>query len=149
MPCISLFRLSGADRAGVAADFHQLVELCEATRSAAQRRLRDAYGSVDRGALEARSRCLAERMGATVSRVSETLRLTILYEDGGDGWIVASIPEVPGAHSQGHTRQEARENVIDALQTMLTPDEMLREPATEREDRRRSSSPPSREAPCA
>jgi len=63
------------------------------------------------------------------------LSLTIVYEDGGDGWIVASIPEVPGAHSQGHTRQEARENVIDALQTMLTPDEMLAEPAAEREDR--------------
>jgi predicted RNase H-like HicB family nuclease len=61
--------------------------------------------------------------------MSETLRLTIVYEDGGDGWIVASIPEVPGAHSQGHTRAEARENVIDALQTMLTPDEELREPS--------------------
>jgi hypothetical protein len=44
--------------------------------------------------------------------LSETLRLTIVYEDGGDGWIVASIPEVPGAHSQGHTRAEARENAI-------------------------------------
>jgi predicted RNase H-like HicB family nuclease len=64
-----------------------------------------------------------------VSGVSETLRLTVVYEDGGDGWIVASIPEVPGAHSQGHTRAEARENVIDALQTMLTPDEELQEPS--------------------
>jgi predicted RNase H-like HicB family nuclease len=57
--------------------------------------------------------------------MNETLRLTIVYEDGGDGWIVASIPEVPGTHSQGHSREEARENVIDALQTMLTPDEAL------------------------
>ena len=47
--------------------------------------------------------------GATVSGVSEPLRLTIVYEDGGDGWIVASIPEVPGALSQGHTlAQRAR-----------------------------------------
>jgi predicted RNase H-like HicB family nuclease len=38
--------------------------------------------------------------------------LTIVYEDG---WVVASIPEVPGALSQGHTRAQARENVIDAL----------------------------------
>jgi predicted RNase H-like HicB family nuclease len=67
--------------------------------------------------------------------MSETLRLTIVYEDGGDGWIVASIPEVPGAHSQGHNRQEARENVIDALQTMLTTDEQLREPDAEPQDR--------------
>jgi predicted RNase H-like HicB family nuclease len=51
--------------------------------------------------------------------MSETLRLTIVYEDGGDGWIVASIPEVPGAHSQGHTRTKARENVIDALHGIL------------------------------
>ena len=57
--------------------------------------------------------------------MSETLRLTIVYEDGGDGWVVASIPEVRAAHSQGRTRAEARANVIDALQTMLTPDEAL------------------------
>jgi predicted RNase H-like HicB family nuclease len=51
--------------------------------------------------------------------MSGTLRLTIVYEDGGDGWIVASIPEVPGAHSQGHSRAEARDNVIDALHGIL------------------------------
>ncbi|MGA2163486.1 MAG: type II toxin-antitoxin system HicB family antitoxin [Solirubrobacteraceae bacterium] len=51
--------------------------------------------------------------------MSGTLRLTIVYEDGGDDWIVASIPEVPGAHSQGHSRAEARENVIDALHGIL------------------------------
>ncbi len=54
-----------------------------------------------------------------MSGVSESLRSTIVYEDGGDGWIVASIPEVPGAHSQGHTRTEVRENVIDALHSIL------------------------------
>jgi predicted RNase H-like HicB family nuclease len=58
------------------------------------------------------------RRGYCVS-MSETLSLTIVYEDGDDGWIVASIPEVPGAHSQGHTRQEARENAIDALHGIL------------------------------
>ena len=61
--------------------------------------------------------------------MSETLRFTVVYEDDGNGWIVASIPEVPGTHSQGRTRQEARENVIDALQTMLTPDDALDPPA--------------------
>jgi predicted RNase H-like HicB family nuclease len=54
-----------------------------------------------------------------VSGVSESLRLTIVYEDGGDGRIIASIPEIPGAHSQSHTRAEARENVIDALHGIL------------------------------
>jgi predicted RNase H-like HicB family nuclease len=51
--------------------------------------------------------------------MSETLQVTIVYEDGGDGWIMASIPEVPGVFSQGRTRAEARENVIDALHGML------------------------------
>jgi predicted RNase H-like HicB family nuclease len=51
--------------------------------------------------------------------MSESLHLTIVYEQGEDGWIVASIPEVPGAHSQGKTREEARENVIDALRGLL------------------------------
>jgi predicted RNase H-like HicB family nuclease len=51
--------------------------------------------------------------------MSESLRVTIVYEQGDDGWIVASIPEVPGAHSQGKTRAEARANVIDALRGIL------------------------------
>lgn len=55
----------------------------------------------------------------------DTVNLTIHYEDGGDGWVTATIPEVPGAISQGRTRDEARHNVIDALQTVLTPDEQL------------------------
>jgi predicted RNase H-like HicB family nuclease len=51
--------------------------------------------------------------------MSESLRLTIVYEQGDDGWIVASVPEVPGAVSQGRTRHEARTNVIDALHGIL------------------------------
>ncbi len=51
--------------------------------------------------------------------MSESLHLTIVFEDGEDGWIVASIPEVPGAHSQGRTREEARLNVVDALRGIL------------------------------
>jgi predicted RNase H-like HicB family nuclease len=42
-----------------------------------------------------------------------------------EGWIVARVLEVPGAMSQGQTREEARENVLDALRTVLTPDEEL------------------------
>lgn len=51
--------------------------------------------------------------------MSESLQAAIVYEQGDDGWIVASIPEVPGAHSQGRTRDEARANVIDALRGIL------------------------------
>jgi predicted RNase H-like HicB family nuclease len=55
----------------------------------------------------------------TVLRVSTSLKLTIVFEPGDDGWVVASVPEVPGAHSQGRTREEARVNVIDALHGIL------------------------------
>ncbi|HWH10304.1 MAG TPA: type II toxin-antitoxin system HicB family antitoxin [Solirubrobacteraceae bacterium] len=51
--------------------------------------------------------------------MSQSLRLTIVFEPVEEGWIVASVPEVPGALSQGHTREEARENVIDALHGIL------------------------------
>ena len=53
---------------------------------------------------------------------AEQLDLTIVYENAEDGWIVATIPEIPGAFSQGRTRDEARSNVIDALRLMLTPE---------------------------
>jgi predicted RNase H-like HicB family nuclease len=52
----------------------------------------------------------------------QPLDLTIVYEDGEDGWIVSSIPAVPGVLSQGRDRAEARENVLDALALMLSPE---------------------------
>jgi predicted RNase H-like HicB family nuclease len=56
--------------------------------------------------------------------MSEKLQLTIAYDEPDeDGWIVARVIEVPGAMSQGRTHDEARENVIDALRLMLSPDD--------------------------
>ena len=56
--------------------------------------------------------------------MSEKLRLTIAYDEPDeDGWIVARVVEVPGAISQGRTPEEARENVIDALRVVLSPDD--------------------------
>ena len=57
-----------------------------------------------------------------LSFVVEHLDLTIVYEPGEDGWLIASIPEVAGVLSQGRTREEARANVIDALRLMLSPE---------------------------
>lgn len=64
--------------------------------------------------------------------MSEQLDLTIVYEDGGDGFTMASIPAVPGVLSQGRTREEARTNVLDALALMFSP-----EPPTEGDERER------------
>lgn len=45
--------------------------------------------------------------------------LTIIFEHTDDGWWVATIPEVPGAFSQGATKDEARANVLDALEELM------------------------------
>ena len=56
--------------------------------------------------------------------MSDRLRMTITYDEPDeDGWIVARVVEVPGAVSQGRTRSEARDNVVDALRLMLSPDD--------------------------
>ena len=59
--------------------------------------------------------------------------MTIVYEPGEDGWVIASIPEVAGVFSQGRTRQEARTNVIDALRLMLSPEPSAQDDRRERE----------------
>ncbi len=51
--------------------------------------------------------------------MAETLNLTIVYEPDEDGWIMVSIPEVPGVLSQGRTREEAREMILSALNDWL------------------------------
>jgi predicted RNase H-like HicB family nuclease len=48
--------------------------------------------------------------------------MRIVYERGEDGWVVASIPDAPGVFSQGRTREQARANVLDALDLMRSPE---------------------------
>ncbi len=72
-----------------------------------------------------------------MSPMDEPLNLTIVYEPGEDGWIVVSIPEVPGVLSQGRTHKEARDNVLDALRLMLSPEPG--ETAETEDDRERES----------
>lgn len=71
----------------------------------------DALAEMDRASLR-----------GILDGVSEHVDLTIVYEPGEDGWVIASIPEVNGVFSQGRTREEARANVIDALRLMLSPE---------------------------
>ncbi len=46
-------------------------------------------------------------------------KFTAIYEHTEDGWWVASVPEIPGAHSQGRTLEEAREMIRDAVRLLL------------------------------
>jgi predicted RNase H-like HicB family nuclease len=60
--------------------------------------------------------------------MAASVEFTIAFEGPDeDGWILARVLEVPGALSQGRTRAHARENVLDALRTVLTPDGELAE----------------------
>jgi predicted RNase H-like HicB family nuclease len=64
--------------------------------------------------------------------VAASVDFTIAFDNPDEaGWIVARVLEVPGAVSQGRSREEARENVLDALRTVLTPDEELTGEAAE------------------
>lgn len=76
---------------------------------------------------------MTESQAAGIVVAMPEFDLTILYDKGEDGWIVASIPAVPGVLSQGRTRAEARENVLDALALMLSPEPIEADDGRERE----------------
>jgi predicted RNase H-like HicB family nuclease len=43
---------------------------------------------------------------------------TAIFEQDGD-WLIAYCPEIPGANGQGRTREEARENLAEAIALIL------------------------------
>lgn len=52
-------------------------------------------------------------------REPRVLRLTACYVRTADGWYAAEVPGSIGALTQGRTIEEARENLLDVLQTLL------------------------------
>lgn len=44
---------------------------------------------------------------------------TVVYQPIEDGWIMATIPELPGAVTQGRTMKEAREMIKEAVALLL------------------------------
>ncbi len=51
------------------------------------------------------------------------MNLKILIEKGEDDYFVASVPSLKGCWSQGKTREEALENIREAIELYLEPDE--------------------------
>lgn len=49
----------------------------------------------------------------------EVRRLLVVFQTDEDGWEVASCPTLPGCHSQGRTRQEALDNIREAIRGYL------------------------------
>ncbi len=43
---------------------------------------------------------------------------TAVFERSGD-WVIAYCPEIPGANGQGHTKEEARASLVEAIALIL------------------------------
>jgi predicted RNase H-like HicB family nuclease len=54
-----------------------------------------------------------------LSAMGESVKFTVIYEDGGDGWVMARIAELPEVITQGATLEEARRMVGSALRDWL------------------------------
>lgn len=50
---------------------------------------------------------------------SGVMKLPVILRPGEDGWIVAECPVIPGCISQGQTRQEALDNIREAIELCL------------------------------
>ena len=46
----------------------------------------------------------------------------------GDGWYIAYCPEIPGANGQGHTFQECRKSLLQAIALILEDSQLQPEP---------------------
>lgn len=62
---------------------------------------------------------VSEVKAPAASLVEASGPFTAIYEHTDDGWWVVSVPEIPGAHSQGRTLEEAREMIRDAVRMLL------------------------------
>jgi predicted RNase H-like HicB family nuclease len=47
------------------------------------------------------------------------LTFNVVYEDAGEGWVYAHVPELPEVHTQGEGLDEARAMVRDAIELVL------------------------------
>lgn len=43
----------------------------------------------------------------------------VLYETIEDGWIMATVPDLPGAVTQGQNMDEARSNIREVIELLL------------------------------
>ena len=66
--------------------------------------------------------------GAGLTQPGQKRRFTVGFSSGEDGYIVASVPALPGCHSQGRTIEEARFNIREAMQGYLASLKFLGEP---------------------
>jgi len=59
---------------------------------------------------------------------TQTLSFSVVYESDPDGGYVASVPSLPGCHTQGETLEEAEQNIKEAIEVYLESKIAHREP---------------------
>lgn len=65
--------------------------------------------------------CAARRLAFRTATVLGMggLAFNAVFEDAGEGWVYAHVPEPPEVHTQGKNLDEARAMVIDAIALVL------------------------------
>ena len=53
------------------------------------------------------------------------MKFKVIIKEGEDGWYVIEVPSLPGCISQGKTVEEALENIKEAIELYLEPEEDL------------------------
>ncbi|MBI1742833.1 type II toxin-antitoxin system HicB family antitoxin [Candidatus Acetothermia bacterium] len=59
------------------------------------------------------------KRSAIAKKHKRGLKLLVTLEPGEDGYVVVECPAIPGCMSQGRTREEALENIKDAILACL------------------------------
>lgn len=65
------------------------------------------------------TRTRARRRTAKSSIRTQSYSFTVLFERDEDGFIVASVPALPGCFTQGRTHEEATANIKEAITAYL------------------------------
>jgi predicted RNase H-like HicB family nuclease len=53
------------------------------------------------------------------------MKFKVVITEGEDGWYVVEVPSLPGCISQGRTKKEALENIKEAIELYLEPEDNL------------------------
>jgi predicted RNase H-like HicB family nuclease len=51
------------------------------------------------------------------------MKFKVVITEGEDGWYVVEVPSLPGCISQGKTKKEALENIKEAIELYLEPED--------------------------
>jgi len=58
----------------------------------------------------------------------KVLDFTVVIEQDEDGWYIATVPDIPGCHTQGKTMAEVLDRIKEAIELCLEADKEEREP---------------------